>query len=100
MLGVYDHGGHIPFDALLKFALPVALAVGTAAVSDDAVRTEEVALTIFSRVESVLALRVFSDDALSSALDVPLGSEGSRVDSVSLAPADAVVVEAALGKIS
>ena len=100
MLGVYDHGVDIPFDALLKFALPVALAVGTAAVSDDAVRTEEVAFTIFSRVDSVFALCIFSDDALSSAVDFPLESEGSGVDSVSLARAEAVVVEAALGKIS
>lgn len=99
MLGVYDLGIHAPFDAVLKRALPVALAVETAAVSDDAIR-REVTLPVFSRVESVFALCAFWDDALSSALDAPLESEGSGVDSVTLALAESVVFEAALEKIS
>lgn len=98
ILGVYAHGNHVPFDAFLKGALPVVLAVRTAAVSDEAA-WREVAVTMFSSVDSVFALCAFSDDALVSALDAALGSDDSGVDSVTLALAALVVVEAALGKI-
>lgn len=74
--------------------------MGTAAISDDVVRREEVVLNILSRVESAFALCAFSVEASLFALDAPLESEGSGVDSVTLAVAEAVVVEAALGKIS
>lgn len=78
----------------------MALAVGTAAVSDDAARSEEVGLNVFSTVESVFSLWAFSDDLLGSALDAPLESEDLGVDSVTLALAELVVDEAALGTIS
>lgn len=81
-------------------ALPVALAVPTVAVPDNAGRRDDVAFALIPDDESVFALGASSDDALASESDAAVGSDASGVDSVALALAETADVERAFGELS
>lgn len=90
----------ILFDELRDRALPVIVAVGTAVVSDEVRRRDEVALTALSSEDLVFPRCASSEDGSLCGFDMTSVAVNSRDVSVTLARAEPVIVAAVFGELS